>query len=92
MTAATLPWIFCAVYFLSVFSISPKEAWVISRFASPTSAGVLFTMLAAAQLSKTWVYKKARLLAIFDDFDTVILMIPLQMWLMDSVGSHYLLS
>jgi hypothetical protein len=38
-------------------------------------------MLAAAGLAATWVYKKARVLAIFDDLDTVILMIPLKMLL-----------
>ncbi len=38
-------------------------------------------MLAAAGLATTWVYKKARVLAIFDDLDTVLLMIPLKMML-----------
>jgi hypothetical protein len=36
-------------------------------------------MLAAAGLASTWVFKKARILAIFDDLDTVILIVPLQM-------------
>jgi hypothetical protein len=36
-------------------------------------------MLAAAGLARTWLYKKARVLAIFDDLDTVLLMIPLKM-------------
>ena len=36
-------------------------------------------MLAAAGLSATWVFKKARILAIFDDLDTVLLMISLKM-------------
>jgi Kef-type K+ transport system membrane component KefB len=36
-------------------------------------------MLAAAGLSATWVFRKARVLAIFDDLDTVLLMIPLKM-------------
>jgi Kef-type K+ transport system membrane component KefB len=35
-------------------------------------------MLAAAGLAGTWAYKKTRILAIFDDLDTVLLMIPLQ--------------
>ena len=43
--------------------------------------GILFTMLAAAGLAATWLYKKARVLAIFDDLDTVLLMIPLKMML-----------
>ena len=45
---------------------------------SPTSAGILFTMLAAAGLKASWVYKKVQVLAIFDDLDTILLMIPLQ--------------
>jgi len=35
-------------------------------------------MLAAAGLAATWVFKKARILAIFDDLDTILLMIPLK--------------
>lgn len=85
-TAATFPWIFVAIYFV-VFIIPEStptgEAWIqsllASRFAAPTSAGVLFSMLAAAGLATTWMFKKTRILAIFDDLDTVILMIPLQM-------------
>jgi Na+:H+ antiporter len=55
------------------------EAFLAGLFAAPTSAGVLFAMLAAAGLSATWLFVKARVLAIFDDLDTVLLMIPLQM-------------
>lgn len=80
-TAAAFPWIFCAAYFIYVFGLGSKEALLLGRFASPTSAGVLFTMLAAAGLATTAVYKKARVLAIFDDLDTVLFMIPLQMWI-----------
>lgn len=86
-SAATLPWIFISLYF--VFIMLPQAVWtqgatwhetlLASRFAAPTSAGVLFAMLAAAGLGATWVFKKARVLAIFDDLDTVLLMIPLQM-------------
>jgi Kef-type K+ transport system membrane component KefB len=79
ITAAVLPWIFCIAYFLYFFHIEIKEAILLSHFAAPTSAGVLFTMLSAIGLAGTWVYKKARLLAIFDDFDTILLMIPMQM-------------
>lgn len=77
-TAAAFPWIFCAVYFVFFFDASWKEALLIGRFAAPTSAGVLFAMLAAAGLASTWLFKKAQVLAIFDDLDTVLLMIPLQ--------------
>ena len=86
-TAAAFPWIFCALYFILV--MYPPGAWqrldtwketlIVARFAAPTSAGVLFSMLAAAGLSATWVFRKARILAIFDDLDTVLLMIPLKM-------------
>lgn len=85
-SAATLPWIFVTLYF--VFVITPEtartgqtwaESLLAARFAAPTSAGVLFSMLAAAGLASTWMFKKTRILAIFDDLDTVILMIPLQM-------------
>jgi Kef-type K+ transport system membrane component KefB len=79
MTAATLPWIFCSLYFWCFFDIGLSDAAIVGRFAAPTSAGVLFAMLAAAGLATTWVFKKARILAIFDDLDTVLLIIPLQM-------------
>jgi Kef-type K+ transport system membrane component KefB len=87
MTAAAFPWIFVVLYFILV--LLPAGAWhswgawtealLAGRFAAPTSAGVLFAMLAAAGLSATWLFAKARILAIFDDLDTVLLMIPLQM-------------
>jgi hypothetical protein len=35
-------------------------------------------MLAAAGLGATWLFRKTRILAIFDDLDTVLLMIPLK--------------
>jgi Kef-type K+ transport system membrane component KefB len=86
-TSAAFPWIFCAVYF--VFFLYEPEHWgsfdtwtaalLAGRFAAPTSAGVLFSMLAAAGLSATWFYRKIRILAIFDDLDTVLLMVPLKM-------------
>ncbi len=86
MATAALPWILIALYF--VFVLLPSDLWVdgsawresllLSRFAAPTSAGILFTMLAAMNLSKSWIYKKIQVLAIFDDLDTILLMIPLQ--------------
>lgn len=77
-TAATFPWIFCALYFVWLLDASWKEALLVGRFAAPTSAGVLFAMLAAAGLGTTWLFRKTRTLAIFDDLDTVLLLIPLQ--------------
>ena len=78
MGAAAVPWLCAALYFWWVFNLGFKESLLVGRFASPTSAGILFTMLAAAGLATTWVYKKARVLAIFDDLDTILLMIPLE--------------
>ena len=88
MGAAAFPWILVALYYIFVVA-SPelqiwknvdiwKETFLLSRYAAPTSAGILFTMLAAAGLRYTWVYKKVQVLAIFDDLDTILLMIPLQ--------------
>jgi len=86
-TAAAFPWVLVTGYFLFVM-LPPElstnvDAWretlLAGRFAAPTSAGVLFSMLAAAGLGATWLYRKARILAIFDDLDTVLLMIPLKM-------------
>ncbi|HOO96023.1 MAG TPA: sodium:proton antiporter [Proteiniphilum sp.] len=88
MGAAAFPWILVALYY--IFAVAPpelqiwkngdiwKETFLLSRYAAPTSAGILFTMLAAAGLRYTWVYKKVQVLAIFDDLDTILLMIPLQ--------------
>lgn len=79
-TAAMFPWLFCAGYFIWILDINSwKEALLLARFSSPTSAGVLFSMLTAAGLSATWIFRKARVLAIFDDLDTILLMIPLKM-------------
>jgi Kef-type K+ transport system membrane component KefB len=89
MTAAAFPWVFVTAYFLLV--LMPPQAWrsqggwaetlLAGRFAAPTSAGILFSMLAAAGLSRTWTFRKARVLAIFDDLDTILLMVPLSMLL-----------
>ncbi len=78
--AAMLPWLFCAGYFVWIIGMSSwGDALLIAKFSSPTSAGVLFSMLAAAGLSGTWLFRKARVLAIFDDLNTILLMIPLNM-------------
>lgn len=86
MATAAFPWILVALYYMFVLLPSIywgewdawKENLLLSRFAAPTSAGILFTMLAAAGLKASWVYKKVQVLAIFDDLDTILLMIPLQ--------------
>ena len=38
----------------------------------------MVTMLAALKLKESWIYRKIQVLAIFDDLDTILLMIPLQ--------------
>lgn len=84
-TAAGLPWLFCTFYFLyflmSDQNTSLSEAMLVGRFAAPTSAGILFSMLAAAGLAQTWTYRKAKVLAIFDDLDTILFLIPLKAFL-----------
>lgn len=89
MVAAAMPWLLIALYYIFVLFPSTqwgsgdlwKETLLISRFAAPTSAGILFTMLAALRLKSSWVYKKIQVLAIFDDLDTILLMIPLQVFM-----------
>ncbi|MCH9627794.1 MAG: hypothetical protein S4CHLAM2_14380 [Chlamydiales bacterium] len=86
---ATLPWLFCTLYFLAYFKENSwQEILLIARFAAPTSSGILFTMLAAAGLGMTWLFRKVEILAILDDVDTIILLIPLQFLL---GGPHYAL-
>ncbi len=86
MATAAVPWLLIALYY--VFVLLPPGYWgdagawkenlLLSRFAAPTSAGILFTMLAALNLKQSWMYRKIQVLAIFDDLDTILLMIPLQ--------------
>jgi len=92
MMTAALPWLFVAFYYMSLLPENlfwDWEAWkenlLLSRFAAPTSAGILFAMLAAVGLKSSWIYKKIQVLAIFDDLDTILLMIPLQILM---VGLH----
>lgn len=86
MATAEVPWLLVAFYFMFVLlpegSAASYDSWretlFLSRFTAPTSAGILFTMLACLGLSASWIYKKTQTLAIFDDLDTILLMIPLQ--------------
>ena len=94
MLAAAAPWLLIAVYY--IFFLLPPEYWssgdawketlLLSRFAAPTSAGILFSMLAALGLQQRWIYRKIQVLAIFDDLDTILLMIPLQIAM---IGLHW---
>jgi Kef-type K+ transport system membrane component KefB len=89
MTTAGFPWLFATLYFVYVLlpgdSWSSWDAWkealLIGRFAAPTATGILFAMLAAVGLSATWLFRKTRILVIFDDLDTVLLMIPLKIFM-----------
>ena len=88
MDTAALPCILVAFYYMFLLPADLfgnwdawKENLLLSRFAAPTSAGILFTMLAAAGLRREWIYKKTQVLAIFDDLDTILLMIPLQIFM-----------
>ncbi len=88
MATAAAPWLLICVYYIWLLPAGSfgnwsawKETLLLSRFAAPTSAGILFTMLAGAGLKHTWVYGKTRVLAIFDDLDTILLMIPLQIFM-----------
>jgi Kef-type K+ transport system membrane component KefB len=58
MGAAAIPWLCAAFYFWWFFSLGFKESLLVGRFASPTSAGILFTMLAAAGLAATGFTKR----------------------------------
>ena len=94
MLAAAAPWILIAIYY--VLFLLPSDLWssgdawketlLLSRFAAPTSAGILFSMLAALGLQQSWIYRKIQVLAIFDDLDTILLMIPLQIAM---IGLHW---
>eukprot|EP00408_Alexandrium_pacificum_P030941 CAMPEP_0171286980 /NCGR_PEP_ID=MMETSP0790-20130122/69307_1 /TAXON_ID=2925 /ORGANISM="Alexandrium catenella, Strain OF101" /LENGTH=535 /DNA_ID=CAMNT_0011756471 /DNA_START=61 /DNA_END=1669 /DNA_ORIENTATION=+ len=84
MSAAGLPWILVALwlyYALPGSALGWSSALLMARFAAPTSAGILFNMLEAAGFKETWLFRKAQILAIFDDLDTILLMIPLKMLL-----------
>ena len=94
MLAAAAPWLLIAVYY--IFFLLPPDLWgsgeawketlLLSRFAAPTSAGILFSMLVALGLQHSWIYRKIQVLAIFDDLDTILLMIPLQVVM---IGLHW---
>ena len=59
MATAALPWLLIVLYY--IFVLLPSDLWtdsaawkenlLLSRFAAPTSAGILFTMLAALSLT-----------------------------------------
>ena len=93
MATAALPWLLIVLYYVFVLLPAPlwssPEAWkenlLLSRFAAPTSAGILFTMLAALKLKESWIYRKIQVLAIFDDLDTILLMMIGLRWQMFAI-------
>ena len=81
VSAAVLPAILWFVYFL-VCMRSPWPSALLSGLSSaPTSAGILFSMMTAAGLAATWVFKKARTLAVLDDLATILLLTPVQIFI-----------
>lgn len=83
--SATLPWLLVSLFF-HFFILQPESWWtwhgvlesaLIGRFAAPTSAGILLTLLDQAGLKETWTRKKAQLVVILDDIETVILCVGL---------------
>lgn len=76
--AAALPAILWFIYFMTFIHSSWKPALLSGLSSAPTSAGVLFSMMMAAGLSATWVFKKARTLAVLDDLVVILLLTPLQ--------------
>ncbi len=76
--AALIPAFLWFLYFF-IFLHNPWRPSLLSGLSSaPTSAGVLFSMMLAAGLGATWVFKKARTLAVLDDLATILLLIPIQ--------------
>ena len=76
--AALLPALLWIGYFVLVMKDQLKPAIVMGISSAPTSAGVLFVMLMAAGLGSTWVFKKARVLAVLDDLVTILILTPLE--------------
>mmetsp|Transcript_90456 Transcript_90456/g.193977 ORF Transcript_90456/g.193977 Transcript_90456/m.193977 type:complete len:590 (-) Transcript_90456:230-1999(-) len=80
LSAACMPWMLVTGWIMVGIGggLALEEVLLICLFAAATSAGILFSMLEGAGLKETWVFSKARILAIFDDLATIVLMIPLK--------------
>ena len=76
--AAALPALLWFGYFVMFIHSSWKPALLSGLSSAPTSTRVLFSMMMAAGLSATWVFKKARVLAVLDDLATILFFTPLQ--------------
>lgn len=81
LITAVVPWLLVTVYYVFVLPdpLQFKQGLIAALFSAPTSAGVLFSLLEAVGLKDTWLFQKARILAVFDDVDTLLLMLPLEM-------------
>jgi len=53
-------------------ALGTSQGLLLSVFSAPTSAGMLISMMEAADLKHTWVFKKASMLAILDDIDSLV--------------------
>lgn len=76
--AAAMPVLLWFIYFFLNLKSSWQPALLAGLSCAPTSAGVLFSMLMAAGLGATWVFKKARTLAVLDDLATILFLTPLE--------------
>lgn len=78
LITAALPALLWFGYFMFFIRSDWQPALLAGLSSAPTSAGVLFSMMMAAGLSATWVFKKARTLAVLDDLAVILLLTPLQ--------------
>ncbi len=76
--AALFPALLWIGYFLLIIHTHWQAALLAGLSSAPTSAGVLFAMMSAAGLGATWVFQKARILAVLDDLVAVLLLTPLE--------------
>ena len=84
MGAAGAPWLLVCFYVMFLVIPEASTNWnewklnlLCTRFAAPTSAGVLFASIGGMQLP-TFLFNKIRLIAICDDADTSLSAPPLQ--------------
>jgi len=63
-----------------------SQGLLLSVFSAPTSAGMLISMMEAADLKNTWLFKKASMLAILDDIDALVFIAFMRIL---AIGSGY---
>jgi len=63
-----------------------SQGLLLSVFSAPTSAGMLISMMEAADLKATWLFKKASMLAILDDIDSLVFIAFMRIL---AIGSGY---